>query len=70
MVAPNVPSGPGWRSSMNETFSAYTNQTTRKAGGYAYLPYEQLSAQFGSTEFCQWRRQIVPDGGLKVYQSG
>ncbi len=19
---------------------------------------------------CQWRRQIVPDGGLKVYQSG
>ena len=19
---------------------------------------------------CQWRRQIVPDGGVKVYQSG
>ena len=25
---------------LNETFSAYNNQTTRKAGGYAYLPYE------------------------------
>jgi hypothetical protein len=21
-------------------------------------------------ENCQWRRQIVPDGGVKVYQSG
>ncbi len=36
---------------LNETFSAYNNQTTRKAGGYALMPYEQLSATFGSTEF-------------------
>ncbi len=36
---------------LNETFSGYNNQTTRKAGGYALMPYEQLSAQFGSTEF-------------------
>jgi len=53
---------------LNETFSAYTNQTTRKAGGYAYLPYEQLSAQFGSTEF-RTRGELghgVLMGGLKA----
>ena len=53
---------------LNETFSAYTNQTSRKAGGYAYLPYEQLSAQFGSTEF-RTRGELghgVLMGGLKA----
>ena len=53
---------------LNETFSAYNNQTSRKAGGYAYLPYEQLSAQFGSTEF-RTRGELghgVLMGGLKA----
>ena len=53
---------------LNETFSAYNNQTSRKAGGYAYLPYEQLSAQFGSTEF-RTRAELghgVLMGGLKA----
>ena len=53
---------------LNETFSAYNNQTSRKAGGYAYLPYEQLSAQFGSTEF-RTREELghgVLMGGLKA----
>ena len=53
---------------INETFSAYTNQTTRKAGGYALLPYEQLGAQFGSTEF-RTRAEVghgVLMGGLKA----
>ena len=53
---------------LNETFSAYSNQTNRKAGGYAYLPYEQLSAQFGSTEF-RTRAELghgVLMGGLKA----
>jgi len=36
---------------LNETFSAYSNQTNRSAGGYVYLPSEQLSANFSSTEF-------------------
>ncbi len=36
---------------LNETFSTYNNQTSRKAGGYALMPYEQLNAGFGSTEF-------------------
>jgi outer membrane autotransporter protein len=53
---------------LNETFSSYTNQTTRKAGGYALLPYEQLGAQFGSTEF-RTRAEVghgVLMGGLKA----
>jgi len=53
---------------INETFSAYTNQTNRKAGGYALLPYEQLAAQFGSTEF-RTRAEAghgVMMGGLKA----
>jgi outer membrane autotransporter protein len=53
---------------LNETFSAYTNQTSRKAGGYAYMPYEQLSAQFDSTEF-RTRAEVghgVLMGGLKA----
>lgn len=53
---------------LNETFSAYNNQTSRKAGGYAYLPYEQLSASFGSTEF-RTRGEVghgVLMGGLKA----
>ncbi|NBT97491.1 MAG: autotransporter outer membrane beta-barrel domain-containing protein [Methylocystaceae bacterium] len=53
---------------LNETFSAYNNQTSRKAGGYSYLPYEQLSAQFGSTEF-RTRGELghgVLMGGLKA----
>jgi outer membrane autotransporter protein len=53
---------------LNETFSAYNNQTSRKAGGYSYLPYEQLSAQFGSTEF-RTRAEVghgVIMGGLKA----
>jgi outer membrane autotransporter protein len=53
---------------LNETFSAYNNQTSRKAGGYSYLPYEQLSAQFGSTEF-RTRAELghgVLMGGLKA----
>jgi outer membrane autotransporter protein len=36
---------------LNETFSAYSNKTNRSAGGYSFLPYESLSANFGSTEF-------------------
>jgi outer membrane autotransporter protein len=36
---------------LNETFSAYSNQTNRSAGGYSFLPYESLTANFGSTEF-------------------
>ncbi|WP_206527418.1 autotransporter outer membrane beta-barrel domain-containing protein [Methylocystis sp. MJC1] len=36
---------------LNETFSTYSNQTNRTAGGYGFLPYEQLNARFGSTEF-------------------
>jgi outer membrane autotransporter protein len=53
---------------LNETFSAYSNQTNRKAGGYALMPYEQLSAQFGSTEF-RTRAEVghgVLMGGLKA----
>ena len=53
---------------LNETFSAYGNQTTRKAGGYALMPYEQLSASFGSTEF-RTRAEVghgVLMGGLKA----
>ena len=53
---------------LNETFSAYSNQTNRKAGGYALMPYEQLSAQFGSTEF-RTRGELghgVLMGGLKA----
>jgi len=53
---------------LNETFSAYNNQTSRKAGGYALMPYEQLSAQFGSTEF-RTRAEVghgVLMGGLKA----
>jgi outer membrane autotransporter protein len=53
---------------LNETFSAYNNQTTRKAGGYALMPYEQLGAQFGSTEF-RTRAEAghgVMMGGLKA----
>jgi outer membrane autotransporter protein len=36
---------------LNETFSAYSNKTNRSAGGYSFLPYESLTANFGSTEF-------------------
>ena len=36
---------------LNETFSAYSNKTNRSAGGYSFLPYESLAANFGSTEF-------------------
>ena len=53
---------------LNETFSAYSNQTSRKAGGYALMPYEQLSASFGSTEF-RTRAEVghgVLMGGLKA----
>ena len=53
---------------LNETFSAYSNQTSRKAGGYALMPYEQLSASFGSTEF-RTRAELghgVLMGGLKA----
>jgi outer membrane autotransporter protein len=37
--------------SLSETFSAYSNQTNRTAGGYGFLAYEQLNASFSSTEF-------------------
>jgi len=53
---------------VNETFSAFNNQTSRKAGGFALMPYEQLSAQFGSTEF-RTRGELghgVLMGGLKA----
>lgn len=50
---------------LNETFSGYTNQTTRKAGGYALMPYDQLSAQFGSTEF---RTRL--EGGHSILMGG
>ncbi len=36
---------------LNETFSAYSNKTNRSAGGYSFLPYESLTANFGSTDF-------------------
>jgi len=36
---------------LSETFSAYSNQTNRRAGGYGFLAYEQLDASFSSTEF-------------------
>jgi uncharacterized protein with beta-barrel porin domain len=36
---------------LNETFSSYSNQTNRSAGGYSFLSYEQLNAHFGSREF-------------------
>jgi outer membrane autotransporter protein len=53
---------------LNETFSAYSNQTNRSAGGYLLLPYEKLSASFDSTEF---RTRLesghsVQIGGLKA----
>ncbi len=53
---------------LNETFSTYSNQTSRKAGGYALMPYEQLSAGFGSTEF-RTRLEVghsLMMGGLKA----
>jgi outer membrane autotransporter protein len=53
---------------LNETFSTYSNQTSRKAGGYALMPYEQLSAGFGSTEF-RTRLEVGHSllmGGLKA----
>jgi outer membrane autotransporter protein len=53
---------------LNETFSAWDNQTSRKAGGYATLPYEQLTAGFGSTEF-RTRLEAghgVPVAGIKA----
>jgi hypothetical protein len=30
----------------------------------------QNSRMLDLNNFCQWRRQIVPNGGKKVYQSG
>lgn len=50
---------------LNETFSAYSNQTNRSAGGYIFLPYEKLSASFGSTEF---RTRL--EGGHSLLISG
>ena len=41
----------------------------------AVVPWQRLCALIephypSGQRGCQWRRQIVPDGGLKVYQSG
>jgi len=35
---------------LNETLSGYSNKTNRSASGYSFLPYESLTANFGSTE--------------------
>lgn len=53
---------------LSETFSAYSNQTTRKAGGFGTLSQETLSANFGATE---WRTRAEAGheftvGGMKV----
>jgi uncharacterized protein with beta-barrel porin domain len=50
---------------LSETFSAYSNQTNRSAGGYSFLPYENLSASFGSTEF---RTRL--EGGHSLFMGG
>lgn len=50
---------------LNETFSNYSNKTNRSAGGYSFLPYESLSANFGSTEF---RTRL--EGGHSVVLGG
>jgi phosphodiesterase/alkaline phosphatase D-like protein/uncharacterized protein with beta-barrel porin domain len=53
---------------LNETFSTYNNQTSRRAGGYALMPYEQLTSGFGSTEF-RTRLEVGHSllmGGLKA----
>ncbi len=39
--------------------------------GWSSIPgLETFALAHGGSQNCQWRRQIVPDGGLKVYQSG
>ena len=50
---------------LSETFSAYSNQTKRSAGGDSFLPYENLSASFGSTEF---RTRL--EGGHSLFMGG
>lgn len=36
---------------LDETFSAFANKTTRNAGGFGFLSYEKLTANFSSREF-------------------
>jgi len=53
---------------LNETFSTWDNRTSRTAGGYATMPYEQLRAGFGSTEF-RTRAEVghgIPVAGIKA----
>jgi hypothetical protein len=35
-----------------------------------YLFITFFEPKIGQQKTCQWRRQIVPDGGVKVYRSG
>ena len=37
---------------------------------YTFIDDKKAGDVTGDNKDCQWRRQIVPDGGAKVYQSG
>jgi len=42
---------------LSETFSVFQNSTTRTAGGFGFLPYDKLTADFSSRE-CRTRGEI------------
>ncbi len=48
---------------LSETFSAYSNQTTRKAGGFGTIGSETLTANFSSTE---WRTRLEGGHSFKL----